>query len=144
MEQKDIKVTNVEVVPVQPDVSDLRKIKHFAKTRSKELDEVTMVYKIYMEFLPEPTGQTIELFVGDHKIRKYTPFENGIFFVVNDPDVAESLEGEEVCFVLPGQEEVLRTGVRVPDSKRRTMVTKDVAERRKYDALPTKIDVLSK
>ncbi|MCP4699519.1 MAG: hypothetical protein GY862_22125 [Gammaproteobacteria bacterium] len=144
MEYKDIKVTSVEVVPAQPDAADFRKIKHFAKARSMELEEVTMVCKVYLESLPEPTGQAMELFIGDHQIRKYTPFENGIFFVVNDPYVVESLAGGEVCFVLPGQEEVLRTGVRIPDSKRKTMAAKAVDKRRKDDALPTKLEVLRK
>ena len=144
MEYKDIKVTSVKVVPAQPDAADLRKIKHFAKERSMALEEVTMVYKVYLESLPEPTGQAMELFIDDHQIRKYTPFENGIFFTVNDPDVVESLAGGEVCFVLPDQEDVLRTGVRIPDSKRKTMEAEAVDKGRKDDALPTKLEVLGK
>ncbi len=139
MEPKDIKVTSVEVVMVQPDAADLRKIKHFAKTRSMEIEHVTTVYKVYLESLPEPTAQAVKLFIDDYQVRKYTPFENGIFFVVNDPEVVESLAGGEVGFALPGQEEVLRTGVHIPDSKKMTMGRERIGE-----VLPTKLEVLRK
>ena len=43
MDKPDIKVTGVEVAPAKPDPADLRKIKHYAETRSKELEEVTLV-----------------------------------------------------------------------------------------------------
>lgn len=144
MEKTDIKVTSVEVVPAKPDASDLRKIKYYAENRSIELKKVTLVYKLHITSFPEPAGQTYELFIGDHHIRKYSSFENGIFFVVNDPELAQSLAGKEICFNIPGQEERLRSGVCIPDGKIKALEMTATDKERDMAELPSKLQVISK
>jgi hypothetical protein len=143
MEKANIKVTSVEVVPAKPDAADLRKIKHYAETRSKELKEVALVYKIYLASLPEPAGQAYGLYIGDHHVRKYSSFEKGIFFVVNDPDLAQSLAGKEICFDIPIQKELLRSGVRIPAGKIKALEMEATNEEHGAAELPTKLQVLS-
>lgn len=143
MENPNIKVTSVVVVPARPDAADLRKIKHYAETRSKEFKEVTLVYKIYLASLPEPAGEAYGLFIGDHRVRKYSAFEKGIFFIVNDPDLARSLAGKEICIDVPGQKELLRSGIRIPEGKIQALEMKATDEARGTAELPTKLQVLS-
>jgi hypothetical protein len=143
MDKPDIKVTGVEVAPARPDAADLRKIKHYAETRSKELEEVTLVFKIYLEALPEPTGQAYELFIGDHLVRNYGSFDKGIFFTVNDPDLAQTLAGQEICFGIPGQEELLHTGIRIPKGEIEALGMKATDREAGTSELPTKVQVLS-
>lgn len=142
MIKPNIKVTNIEVAAVQPDASDLRKIRHYAQTLNTSLKEVTTVYKIYIDTLPEPSGQGIELFFGEHQIHKYSEFKGGLFFVVNDPAMRKSLVGSEIGFRIPGETEILRTGIHVPDMT--SDMISDVLTEKVWTRLPSKQEFLTK
>ena len=107
------KVTGVELEPVKPDPSDLRKIAHMASKRGTKLNPVTWVVRVLMEEFPEPTGLGLELLVGDQPVRKYTQVDGGVAFVVNDPKQLRALMGKEVSWRVPGTTDVQDTGARL-------------------------------
>jgi len=135
-----VKVTGVKVVAVRPDPSDLRKIRYHAGMSHASIEEVTTVFKIYVESLPEPSGAGFELFVGERHIRKFSEFKGGLFFIVNDPEALRSLSGREVGIRMLGETEITRTGVHVPDIKPGHELSASLAKSKKY--LPTKQEVL--
>ncbi len=111
------KVVRVEVHAARPEAADLRKIHHYSDDRAVDLPQVTWVYKIYLDELPEPAGAGLELLVGDHSVRKYSAFPGGLFFTVNDPDLIEKMAGGDVRFRVHGTDEVVEGGARMPPAE---------------------------
>lgn len=111
----DVVLTGIQLLPVRPEVADLRKIQHYAAATGAEMEEVSYLVKLYTgNFLPQDS-LGVELYVGDRLIRQYFQFKNGIYFKVNDPQQLEALRGQEVCFRRRGEEERVHTGIRVPE-----------------------------
>ena len=100
-------ISRVEIVPARPEPADLRRIRHLSAERNVDVPEVTYVVKVYLDDLPEPAGQAFDLFVGEHRVTKYTEFPEGVYFQVNDPYEIDSLRGESVRIRVPDEERFL-------------------------------------
>ena len=134
----EIVLTNIQLVLARPEVADLRKIHHYAAERGAEVQEVSYLVKLYTGTPPVYNSMGVELYVGNQQIRKYSQFKNGIYFKVNDPQQLSNLQGEEVRFRRPGEEEFINTGVRLPTKETiaPSLRTADITQ------LPTQEEVL--
>ncbi|HIK16835.1 MAG TPA: hypothetical protein IGS53_16340 [Leptolyngbyaceae cyanobacterium M33_DOE_097] len=134
----EIVLTNIQLLLARPEASDLQKIRYYAAQRGTEVEEVSYIVKLYTQTPMVYNSMGVELYVGDHLIRQYSQFKNGIYFKVNDPQQLTTLQGEEVRFRRPGAEEFINTGVRLP--------AEEVVERslRTVDAnqLPSQSEIL--
>ena len=105
-------VVRVEVHAARPEATDLRKLRHYSAQRATALAEVTWVFKVYLDQMPEPSGAGLELYVGEHRVTKYAGFPGGLFFTVNDADLKEKMAGCEVRFCKPGTKQFVGGGQR--------------------------------
>lgn len=111
----DVVLTAIQLLPARPEMADLRKIQHYATATGSEIAEVSYLVKLYTENSLPQNSLGVELYVGDQLIRQYFQFKNGIYFKVNDPQQLAALQGQEVRFRRRGSEEVIHTGIRVPE-----------------------------
>ena len=134
----EIVLTSVQLILARPEMADLRKIRHYAAERSVEVEEVSYIVKLYLETPPVYNSLGMELYVGDQQIRRYSQFENGIYFKVNDPQQLSTLQGEEIRFRRPGMDEFVNTGIRLPaeETSARSFSTAEATQ------LPTQEEVL--
>ncbi|MDJ0735226.1 MAG: hypothetical protein QNJ47_14375 [Nostocaceae cyanobacterium] len=134
----EIVLTNIQLLLARPEMADLRKIHYYAAQRGAEVEEVSYIVKLYTQTPPVYNSMGVELYVGNQQIQKYSQFKNGIYFKVNDPQQLSTLQGEEVRFRRPGDEEFINTGVRLPaeETINRSLRTADVTQ------LPTQQEVL--
>jgi hypothetical protein len=51
--------------------------------------------------------------VGDEPVRKYTQVQDGVAFVVNDPERLQNMLGKELRWRVPGEPASHATGVRL-------------------------------
>jgi hypothetical protein len=137
------KVERVEVHSVRPEAADLRKIRHYAATRGVSLPEVTLLYRVYSDGNPEPSGRAIELFIGDYQVRKYSQFKGGLFFTVNDPELAKRLAGGAIKLRVEGSDEMSDSGVTVPPFEPlQVLFTEDADGRAHRAAMPSQAELL--
>jgi hypothetical protein len=111
----EIVLTAIQLLLTRPEAADLRRLQHYAAERGRAVEEVSHLVKLYIESPPRDNSMGFELYVGDERIRKYSQFANGIYFVVNDPQQLSVLRGREVRFRRPGSEEFINTGVIFPN-----------------------------
>jgi|JI10StandDraft_1071094.scaffolds.fasta_scaffold01952_12 hypothetical protein len=131
------KIERVEVHAALPEPADLRRIATLVQARSRSIEPVTWVYKLYVADVPEPRGAALELFIDDRRIQRYSEFPGGIYFTVNDPDLVREIAGGSVRFRQEGQAECRDTASRIPpveDSQRSLLPT----------TLPRQIELLRK
>lgn len=131
------KIDRVEIHAARPEPADLRWLAHLAEDRKATLAPVTWLYKLYVPALPEPRGALLELLVGDTPIRRYSEFPGGLYFTVNDPELAQALAGQPICFRHEGEAEVHDTGVRMPPAAARLRAVADAE-------LPAQLELLRK
>jgi hypothetical protein len=139
--KENMKIESIEIVPIQPEAADTRKIEHYNKTLKKSLREETFLVKIKMPTRPFFRSMGYELFIGDRQIRKYMAFKNGIFFKVNDPGVLEEISGKKIRFRLSGAEEFIDSGTVFAESAGLMSAKKAFAEKKR---LPTLQEALEK
>lgn len=108
--EENMKIESIEIIPIQSEAADTRKIKHINKTLNKRLREETYLVKIKMPTQPFFRSMGYDLFIGTRQIGKYMVFKKGIFFKVNDPDVLEEISEEKIRFRLSGAEEFIDSG----------------------------------
>jgi hypothetical protein len=112
----EIVLTDIQIQQARPEEADLRKIQHYAAIGDgppADTEPASTLIKLYLKTpIPEDSAG-VELFVGDHLIRRYSQFKNGIYFKVNDPRLLNELSGGEVRFRRPGTDGFIGTGVRL-------------------------------
>jgi hypothetical protein len=110
-----IVLTAIQLLLARPETADLRRLHHYAAETGTPVEEVSYLVKLYIDSSPIYDSTGFELYVGEERIRKYSQFTNGIYFVVNDPRQLSALGGQEVRFRRPGSEEFIHTGVIFPE-----------------------------
>lgn len=113
----DVVLTAIQLLPARPEMADLRKIQHYATVAGSEIEAVSYLVKLYTGNSLPQDSLGVELYVGDQLIRQYFQFKNGIYFKVNDPQQLVALRGQEVRFRRRGDEELIHTGIRVPEAE---------------------------
>lgn len=123
-EKKEMKIESIEIVPIQPEAADIRKIKHLNKTLNKNLREETFLVKIKTPTEPFLRSMGYDLFIGDRQIGKYMAFKKGIFFKLNDPEILEEISEKEIRFRQDGAKEFINTGTYFTKSVESRAITK--------------------
>ena len=109
-------VSSIEVRAAQPKAADSRKIQYICDIKNRSAEDIVYIVKLYMDDVePFYTSAGLRLFVGDHEIKEYSGFKNGIYFKVYDPDFLAENGGEMVRFTADGVE-FIDTGVRLPSA----------------------------
>jgi hypothetical protein len=103
------KVTKVEIVMVQPEAADHRKLAHIRAASNPTAEPILYLVKIYLEQPLPVTGSGYALYLGDEHIPKYTGFPGGIYFKVHDRGILERLRGKPIRFCTDMQEFVETT-----------------------------------
>jgi hypothetical protein len=129
--------TKVEIVMVQPEAADHRKIAHIRATSNPAIQPVLYLVKVYLEKPLPATGSGYALYLGEERIPKYTEFPGGIYFDVHDPIILERHRGEPIRFRTDMQEFVKSTA-NLPAIPVSTLDASGQA------SLPTKSDALQK
>ena len=112
----EIVLTDIQIQRALPEEADLRKIQHYAATSGgppADTEPASTLVKLYLKTPLPMDSAGVELYVGDHQIRRYAQFKNGIYFKVNDPRFLTDLSGGEVRFRRPGTDGFIGTGVRL-------------------------------
>lgn len=107
------KVTNVEIVPVDPEVADRRNLAYLRAKNNVALEDVTYLVKLYLDVPLPATGAGLALYIGDTPIAKYWQFAKGIYFNVYDPSFVAAHAGEEIRFS-EDRETFIETGSNLP------------------------------
>ena len=139
--KENMRIESIEIIPVQPEAADIRKIKHLNKTMNKRLREETYLVKIKMQTQPFFRSMGYDLFIGARQIGKYMAFKKGIFFKVNDPDIFEEISEGKIRFRLSGAEEFIDSGTDFIKSVDFKSVKKTLKEKKR---LPTLHEALEK
>lgn len=105
-----IKINAIEVLEIQPEASDLRKIKHYNETSGQRQPGKTMLVKIMMPTELFFGSLGYDLIIGEHHIKKYMVFKKGIFFKINKPGLLDEITGQKICFRIDGTDELIDTG----------------------------------
>ena len=92
----------------------MRKIRHAATQVGRTAAEICHLVKLYIGTEALYDGLGVELYIGDHKVRKYAQFKGGIYFKVMNSAQAAALRGQRVRFRRPGSQQFIDTGVDVP------------------------------
>ena len=121
---KDNAVVFSEIKPTAADLKKIGRLREAKARVSKQAateNQPKQVYlvKIYAE-VPS-TSMSIDLYVGDVRIREYAAFDGGVCFKIYEKDHLQKLYGKPVRFVysgkeykldasFPGKEETLESG----------------------------------
>ena len=88
------KIAAVEVVPAQPTEADRAAIAHMGLREPKAV----YVVKVRLKAKPPVTSMAWALYVGDERVSKYWEYNDGIYFVVFDPQFFVTHKGKRLRF----------------------------------------------
>ena len=99
-------ITAVEVIGAQPTEADSATIAHLSAESNRSLPQVVYVVKVRLKTKPPATSMAWALYVNDVLIPKYWEYEEGIYFMVLDPQFFADHKGRAAR--LPLQADVLK------------------------------------
>jgi hypothetical protein len=134
-------IGRVEVVPTRPSEAELRKIRHLKAAGKEAMEQATFVVKIYLDEPVEPLGFGYPLYIGEHRIRKYTEFPGGIYFKIHNGTVLRSLAGRRIRFGAPVEAGFVDTGSDFPTVDPAELLRVSLESRKD---LPTRLEALEK
>jgi hypothetical protein len=149
-----INVTSVQVVAVQPERADIKRLDFIRTNESVTVENYYYIVKVYLENQHPASTEALRLYVGREEVPKYGGFCGGLYFKVYTPAFFENHAGEILCFSLDGKTfletgaklpqkpELLPTRTRVDSSTRLLEMAPSIAEDSTSQTLPTKDEVL--
>jgi len=136
------KVAAVEVVAAQPTEADSAALAHLSALTDKSLPQQAYVVKIKLESKPPVTSMAWALYVNDVLIPKYWEYEDGIYFIVLDPEFFAEHKGKRLRFSQDGVD-FHDTGMKLATPAKTVAASKSKRKTKDKQArLPTQAEVL--
>ena len=136
------KVAAVEVVAAQPTEADSAALAHLSALTDKSLPQQAYVVKVKLESKPPVTSMAWALYVNDVLIPKYWEYEDGIYFIVLDPEFFAEHKGKLMRFSQDGVD-FHDTGMKLATPAKTVAASKSKRKTKDKQArLPTQAEVL--
>jgi hypothetical protein len=136
------KVAAVEVVAAQPTEADSAALAHLSALTDKSLPQQAYVVKVKLESKPPVTSMAWALYVNDVLIPKYWEYEDGIYFIVLDPEFFAEHKGKRLRFSQDGVD-FHDTGMKLATPAKTVAASKSKRKTKDKQArLPTQAEVL--
>jgi hypothetical protein len=121
------KAVSVQVVAAQPTEADRAVVAHLRASGKRALADVSYLVKVRFETMPSPASHGWALYVGDHRIPKYWPYKEGIYFKVFDPQFFADHQGQLLRFS-PDGSEFVDTGLKLDTPQPPSAAVSDVSQ----------------
>jgi hypothetical protein len=121
------RAVSVEVVAAQPTEADRAVLAHLRAGGKQGLADAAYLVKIRFETMPQPASHGWALYVSDHRIPKYWPYKEGIYFKVFDPQFFADHQGQPLRFSRDGIE-FIDTGLKLEAPQPPRVAVSDVSQ----------------